>query len=132
MRKVLGDGNGDDAVTDIRAHYEEQGVCEVGTCGSCRVGQALGTFQIRYGAFVEPVCRLDVYFDDAMLSIVQIKGFGYEVSCTGKETQRFPFKGLEVEFEQWVDSIQNGREMKELSPEEGLTDLLVIEEMCRE
>jgi len=130
MRKVIGDG--DDAVTDIRAHYEEQDVCEVGTCGSCRVGQALGTFQIRYGAFVEPVCRLDVYFDDAMISIVQIKGFGYEVSCTGRETQRFPFKGLEVEFELWVDSIQNGRAMKELEPEEGLADLLVIEEMCRQ
>lgn len=125
MRAILGG-----AVRDIRATYEEQSVVEVGTCGSCRIGPALGTFQIRYGAFAAVVCRLDVYWDDAILSIIQHKGVGYEVVMTGEETKAFPFGGLEEEFKIWLDTL-GGVEASELSPEEALADLLVVEDMCK-
>ena len=91
----------------------------------------MGTFHIQYGEFLSPVCRLDVYFPDAVLSIVQHKAVGYEVAFTGRETRHFPFAGLEREFGVWLDAIEAGREAEELSPEEGLVDLGIIEDMCQ-
>ena len=126
LRTILGAD-----ITDMQATYEERSVCEVGTCGACRVGDAMGTFLIRYGLFSSVVCRLDVYFDDAILSIIQHKGEGWEVAMTGTETRRFPFGGLEAEFEVWLRACEAGEEAGELSPEEALTDLIVVENMCR-
>jgi predicted dehydrogenase len=116
-------------ISEIVSTYDEQSVVEVGACGSCRVGNALGTFHIRYGAFIMPVCKLDIYFDDAILNIVQHKGVGYEVSMTGKETKRFGFDGLETEFSVWLNTF-SGVESAALSPEEGFADLNVIEKIC--
>jgi predicted dehydrogenase len=125
LRTILG---GD--IRDIQAIYEEKSVVEVSSCGACRVGSALGTFQIRYGAFVDVVCRLDVYWDDAAMSIIQHKGVGYEVIMTGEETMHFPFEGLQIEFKLWLDTIASGAPALDLLPEEGLTDLLAVESMC--
>lgn len=146
-REAAGGKEGGDkgAVSDIRAHYEEHSTWECGTCGSCNVAGALGTFHIRYGAFLTPTCRLDVYFDDAILNIVQIKGVGYQVTMTTnthQETRDFPFAGLEDEFKVWLDTLGScddgdgvagnvAAEAKDLAPEEGLIDLLIVEEMCR-
>jgi len=174
LRTVLGG-----SVDEVRAHYHEDSVVEVGTCGSCVVSspgcRAVGTFHIQYGAFVTPVCRLDVYFDDgkrifvsishaqthahrhthshaythththththshtlthtqtaAILSIIQHKGVGYEVAFTGLEPRHFPFAGLEREFVVWLDALESGRQEESLSPEEGLVDLRIIEDMCQ-
>lgn len=117
-------------VTDIQCQYEEQSYVEVGTCGSCRLDGVLGTVHIRYGAFPQPICRLEVFFDDAVISVTQLKGIGYEVTMTGKETRQFGSDGLEVEFDRWVDSLFTSEPIAELQPEEGLIDLLVVEGMC--
>ena len=91
----------------------------------------MGTFQIRYGAFSAVVCRLDVYWDDAIMTITQHKGIGYEVTMTGYETQNFGFSGLETEFLTWLDTLGAGATAAaELAPEEGLIDLKIVEEMC--
>lgn len=113
LRTIIG---GD--VQDIQAIYQERSVVEVDTAGSCRIGDAVGTFQIKYGAFASVVCRLDVYWDDAIMSIVQHKGVGYEVSMTGLETQRFGFEGLREEFNLWLDTVSSGVQADVLSPEE--------------
>ena len=122
-------------VTDIQAIYQENSVVEVGSCGACRVGDALGTFHIRYGLFSDVVCKLEVYWDDAIMTITQIKGVGYDVVMTGKDTQRFKFGGLQVEFTRWLDSFSDGRSppiiIPELTPDESLLDLLVVEKMCQ-
>lgn len=186
----------------------------------------VGTVHIQYGAFLAPVCRLDVYFEDAVLSVVQVGWLGYssphsvatlatvllatialyvalcvlcvmydsvhiiyiyflgpyyififhgtnsshllplslspplsppsplspllsqhtrereyEVLMTGLDPQRFVFGGLEAEFGLWLDAIQErtgagagasgGCEAEDLTPEQGLVDLLVIEALCR-
>lgn len=124
LRAVLGG-----VVSDIQAIYEERSVVEVGTCGACRVGDALGTFHIRYGAFLSVLCRLDIFWDDASMSIIQHKGIGYEVMMTNEETKHFGFEGIELEFKEWLDTI-NGNPCALLSPEESLMDLLVVEKMC--
>ena len=76
------------------------------------------------------------------MSIIQHKGIGYEVMMTGMETKHFGFEGLELEFKAWLDSINNDYSKKgsssiinmtpvpELTPEEALNDLIVIEKMC--
>ena len=136
LRYIL---NGD--VNVMHSVYEEQSVVEVGSCGVCKIGEATGTYHIRYGAFPSVVCRLDVYWDDAMMSIIQHKGIGYEVMMTDMETRRFGFEGLEVEFKAWLDNISNSMNSSssssgssvpvlELTPEEALADLLVVEKMC--
>lgn len=125
LRTVLG---GD--VRDIHSIYEEKSVVEVGAAGSCRIEDAVGTFQIRYGAFIDAICGLDVIWDDAVMNIVQVKGVGYTVAMTGRDTQTFPFNGLEEEFIIWLNTITNGEESADLTPEEGLADLLVVEKMC--
>lgn len=117
-------------ISDVHCQYEETSYVEVGTCGSCRVDGVLGTVQIRYGAFPTPVCRFDVFFDDAILSITQVKGVGYEVAMTGHETQRFGFDGLEREFVAWIDSVATQTAIPALQPEEGLIDLVAVEDMC--
>ena len=76
------------------------------------------------------MCRLDVYWDDAILSVIQHKGVGYEVIMTGAETRHFSFEGLDNEFNEWSDSISSGIEVTTLTPEESLQDLLIIEAMC--
>ena len=91
----------------------------------------------------EVLCRLDIYWDDAMMSVIQHKGVGYEVTMTGKETRNFGFEGLQVEFKLWLDMLRvnadggavgaSGVEdgsLDVLSPEEGLKDLIVVEQMC--
>ena len=126
LREVLGV----DSISDIRAHYEESSAVEVGTCGSCRAGDAVGPVHIRYGAFVAPVCRLDVFFEDATLSIIQHKAEGYEVLMTGREPRRFAFEGLQREWDLWLDTMDGagaGVEAGALSPEQGLTDLKIVE-----
>jgi predicted dehydrogenase len=136
LRAILGasstvpEGENDRSVRGIHSVYEERSVVDVAACGVCRCGAALGTFHIRYGAFVEVLCRLDVYWDDAAMSIVQHKGVGYEVAMTGRETQRFGFEGLDREFVAWLDSVDSGVEVTGLSPEEALADLVVVEAMC--
>lgn len=114
---------------NIRGLYEEHSVVEVGSFGACRMDEALGTYQIRYGAFPAGICRLDVYWDDAVLNIIQHKGVGWEVAMTGAETQKFGFGGVETEFKVWLQAISEEVEVDELSPEEALKDLLVIENM---
>lgn len=47
LRTIMGN---ELVVSDIKSAYEERSVAEVAACGSCRVGEALGTFHIRYGA----------------------------------------------------------------------------------
>lgn len=121
-------------VTDIQAIYQENSVVEVGSCGACRVGAALGTFHIRYGLFADVVCKLEVYWDDAIMTITQIKGVGYSVAMTGQDTRQFKFGGLQAEFTRWLDSFSEGPGrhsiIPELTPEESLLDLLVVEKMC--
>jgi predicted dehydrogenase len=117
-------------VSDISATYEEQSVVEVASCGSLRVGKVLGTFQIRYGKYVDAICRLDVYFSDAVLSIIQIQGVGYEVQMTGTTPKIFEFSGLQAEFKLWLDDLAAGVSSVDLSPEEGLQDLTVAEAFC--
>ena len=63
------------------------------------------------------------------MSIVQIKGVGYEVTMTGQETRTFGFRGLELEFVAWLDAFQ-GAAPAALSPEEGLADLIAVEAIC--
>jgi predicted dehydrogenase len=125
LRIILGG-----CVTDIQSTYEETSVVEVGACGSCRAGNTLGTFQIRYGAFPSALCRMDIYWDDATMSVVQHKGVGYEVSMTGVETKHFPFEGLSVEFLEWLAALEGGHELAAWSPEEALHDLIVVEKIC--
>lgn len=134
LRTVLGGGE----VKDVRGNYEEKSVVEVGALGSCRVGDTLGTYIIRYGAFPAVVCRLDVYWDDATLSITQHKAAcTYDVSFSeaGKEEaegvrKTFAFAGLQEEFSLWLDTMADGAgEAEILSPEEALKDLLVVEAM---
>lgn len=125
LRTILGRD-----ITDIQAIYEEKSAVEVGSCGACRAGNTLGTFQIRYGAFISVVCRMDVYWDDAIMSIIQHKGVGYEVTMTGKETRLFEFGGLQEEFTVWLNALERGECVEVLSPEEALKDLLVVEAMC--
>jgi predicted dehydrogenase len=125
LRTVLGG-----SVRDVQAIYEERSVVEVGSCGACRAGDTLGTFQIRYGAFLSVVCRMDVYWDDAIMSIIQHKGVGYEVIMTGQETRLFEFEGLQEEFKVWLNALESGECAEVLSPEEALKDLLVVEAMC--
>jgi predicted dehydrogenase len=127
LRTIMGK---ESTVSNIISTYEERSVVEVATCGSCRVGEALGTFHIRYGALPLVVCRLDVYWDDVILTITQFKGIGYEVAITGQETRIFPFGGLEAEFSLWLDTFTTGQPAPELSPEEALADLFVVEAMC--
>ena len=67
----------------------------------------------------------------------------YEVLMTGLDPQRFVFGGLEAEFGLWLDAIQErtgagagagasgGCEAEDLTPEQGLVDLVVIEALCR-
>jgi predicted dehydrogenase len=137
-------------VNVLNSIYEEKSVVEVGSCGVCKIGEAIGTYHIRYGAFPTVVCRLDVYWDDAVMSIIQHKGIGYEVMMTGMETKHFGFEGLELEFIAWLNSINtDGKKgssssysscssssitiitpVPELTPEEALNDLIVIEKMC--
>jgi hypothetical protein len=69
------------------------------------------------------------YWEDATMSLVQIKGVGYEVAMTGQETRTFGFRGLELEFTAWLDAMQ-GASAPALSPEEALRDLLAVEAMC--
>jgi len=136
LRTVLGG-----EVRGIQAIYEEKSVVEVGSCGCCRVGEAMGTFQIKYGLFPAVVCRLDIYWGDATMNIIQHKGVGYEVRMTGEETRHFKFDGLQLEFALWLDtfgldSVSGGgassgaAEASELAPEEALVDLLIVEKMC--
>jgi predicted dehydrogenase len=135
LRAILG---GD--VRDIKAIYEEMTVVEVGSCGCCRVGSALGTFQIKYGAFPAVVCRLDIYWDDATMNVIQHKGIGYEVRMTGEETRHFGFDGLQTEFAVWLDSFgipesdrgasRGVTEAEDLTPEQALVDLRIVEKMC--
>ena len=128
LRTVIG---GD--VSDIVSLYDEKSFVEVGACGACRMGSAVGSFNIKYGAFLSVVCRLDVYWDDAIMSIIQLKGVGYEVSMTGKETKSFPLHGIQEEFRLWLDALGGGDKSAlddVLSPEEGLKDLLIVEKMC--
>ena len=128
-------------VNVLNSIYEEKSVVEVGSCGVCKIGEATGTYHIRYGAFPTVVCRLDVYWDNAVMSIIQHKGIGYEVMMTGMETKHFGFEGLELEFKAWLDSINTDSKkgsgsitiitpVPELTPEEALNDLIVIEKMC--
>lgn len=124
MRAVLG-GN----IANVKSRYFEHSVVECGTCGSCSVGDAIGTFHIQYGAFETPVFRFDVYFPDAVMSIAQIKGVGYEVSMSQQQTRKFPFGGLQKEFSLWLESITTASSVSMLEPEESLVDLLVIERM---
>jgi predicted dehydrogenase len=124
LRAVIG-GN----VHSVRGTYEERSVCEVGAYGSCGVAGSTGTYLIRYGAFPSPVCRLDVYWDDATMSLVQLKGVGYEVKMTGQEPRTFGFHGLQLEFTKWLETLK-GSAAAELSPEEGLADLIAVELMC--
>lgn len=135
LRSILQQGE----VNILHSTYEEKSVVEVGSCGVCRIGEATGTYHIRYGAFPTVECRLDVYWDDAMMSIIQHKGIGYEVMMTGIETKHFGFEGLEIEFKAWLDSITTNDKkgsscimtpVPELTPEEALNDLIVIEKMC--
>jgi hypothetical protein len=70
-----------------------------------------------------------MYWEDATLSLVQLKGVGYEVAMTGQETRTFGFHGLELEFVAWLDAFQ-GAAPAALSPEEGLADLLAVEAIC--
>jgi predicted dehydrogenase len=119
----------DGEVSAVVSTYEERSVVEVGACGSCRIQEALGTFHIRYGALPSPVCRLDVYWDDASMSLIQHRGEGYEVIMTGQEPRRFAFSGLQDEFTLWLDALSGGR-ADELSPEQSLQDLLAIEQIC--
>ncbi len=71
------------------------------------------------------------YWEDATLSVVQVKGVGYQVQMTGQEARSFGFHGLELEFTAWLDALQRpGEGLAALSPEEGLADLLVVEAMC--
>eukprot|EP01033_Poteriospumella_lacustris_P008912 gene8912-6398_t len=126
MRHVLNGAT----ISDVQCQYEETSVVEVGTCGSCRVDGTLGTVQIRYGAFPTPVCRFDVFFEDAILSITQVKGVGYEVAMTGHETRQFGFDGLEREFVAWIESVAAQTAIPALQPEEGLVDLVAVEDMC--
>lgn len=125
LRTVLGDD-----VRDILSIFDEKSVVEVGASGSCRVGDAVGTFMIRYGAFLDATCRLDIYWDDACMNIVQLKGVGYRVSMTGTEDHIFPFGGLEAEFTSWLNSIDSGEPFQDLAPEEGLSDLIAMEKIC--
>lgn len=125
LRTVLG-GN----IRDVKTTYEENNVVEVSACGSCRVDDALGTFHIRYGAFPAVVCRLDVYWDDTIMSVIQHKGVGYEVTMTGCESRHFDFGGLQAEFQVWLDTFTTGAPAEVLSPEEALKDLLIVEEIC--
>lgn len=124
LRAVLG---GD--VHSVRGTYEEHSACEVGACGACSVAGATGTYLIRYGMFPCPLFRLDVYWEDATLSLLQLKGIGYELIMTGQDTRTFGFNGLELEFRAWLDTF-DGAAAAALSPEEGLADLLVVEAMC--
>jgi hypothetical protein len=74
-----------------------------------------------------------MYWEDATMSIVQIKGVGYEVAMTGQETRTFGFRGVELEFVAWLDALQGacqGAASDVLSPEQGLADLRVVEAMC--
>lgn len=134
LRTVLGGVD----LEDVRGHYEERSVVEVGALGSCSVGSTLGTYIIRYGAFPAVVCRLDVYWDDASLSITQNKAAcTYDVHLTeagkeGKEgatiNKTFAFAGLQNEFSLWLDTLTEGAsEAAVLSPEEALKDLLAVE-----
>jgi len=123
LRAVLGG-----SITGLKSTYKEDSVVECGVYGSCRVGEAMGTFHIQYGAFESPVCRFDVYFSDAVLSISQIKGVGYEVSMSQREVRTFPFEGVQNEFSAWLDSVA-GKPIATLQPEEGLIDLQVVERM---
>ena len=63
------------------------------------------------------------------MSVVQLKGVGYEVAMTGQATRTFGFQGLELEFKAWLDTLQ-GAAAEALSPEEGLADLLAVVAMC--
>lgn len=130
LRMIISGGDNNIDVNNIKSTYIEDSTVEVGASGSCIIGSTLGTFQIRYGAFPEVVCRLDIYFDDATMKIIQHKGIGYEVCMTGKDTKFFPFQGLEVEFTQWIETLNTGLEYDNLAPEEGLKDLLIIEKIC--
>jgi len=129
----------------INSIYEELSVIEVKSCGICKIGQAIGTYHIQYGLFSNVICRLDIYWDDAIMNIIQHKGIGYEVMMTNMETKRFGFEGLEIEFKAWLNCISNKggdnnnssssgsssiTPVLELTPEEALNDLLVIEKMC--
>ena len=64
------------------------------------------------------------------MSLVQLKGVGYQVEMTGHETRTFDFRGLELEFAAWLDALDAAEELPALSPEEGLADLLAVEAMC--
>jgi hypothetical protein len=73
---------------------------------------------------------MSMYWEDATLSLLQLKGVGYEVAMTGQETRTFGFRGLELEFVAWLDAFQRGAAPAALSPEEGLADLIAVEAIC--
>ena len=124
LRAVLGD------LSDIQATFEAVDNIEVSSCGSCRAGGVLGSFQIRYGAFSDSVSRLDVYFSDGTASLVQVRGVGYHLMVPGEQNVRvFEFGGLALEFEAWINTFR-GERAPHLSPEEALADLEAIEAMC--
>jgi predicted dehydrogenase len=125
LRSVLGG-----EISEVNSIFEETSVVEVASCGACRAAGVLGTFQIRYGAFPSVLCRLDVFWDDAAMSIIQHRGEGYEITMTGCEPKRFPFGGLQAEFSAWLDSISTGSVAAELTPEEALCDLIAVEQFC--
>ncbi len=102
---------------------------EVSSCGACRAGSVLGSFQIRYGAFVESVSRLDVYWSDSSMSLVQVRGVGYQLIRSGEETQTFAFGGLAAEFQDMINALE-GVNAPHLLPKESLADLEAIEIMC--
>jgi predicted dehydrogenase len=126
LRAIVG---GD--VSEIRGVHQAQDNVEVASCGSCRVGGALGSYQMCYGSFSESVCRLDVFFEDATLSVVQKRGVGYLVSMSGHEEKSFPLSGFSCEFQLWLGVLKGKGRADELSPEEGLADLNAIEQMCK-
>ena len=63
------------------------------------------------------------------MSLVQVRGVGYQLIRSGEETQTFAFGGLAAEFQDMINALE-GVNAPHLLPKESLADLEAIEIMC--